>query len=48
MAHCFLRNLGSSINYTATIDMGDGMDRNVSVNPLMNAWTFVYMPYCDG
>jgi len=40
--------LGTSINWTATVDMGDGMSRDASTNPLMKDWTFVYLPYCDG
>ena len=28
--------------------MGDLLDRDPARNPLANAWTMVYMPYCDG
>jgi len=40
--------LGSSVNWTKTVDMGDGCSRDSNANPLMKDWTFVYLPYCDG
>jgi hypothetical protein len=31
--------LGSSVNWTSTVDMSDAMSRDAGDNPLMNAWT---------
>jgi len=40
--------LGSSASWTDTVNMGDSFAREPNQNPLMNTWTFVYLPYCDG
>ena len=51
MAECQQRaatDLGSSKNWPASQDTGDAMSRDAAANPLMSAWTFVYLPYCDG
>ena len=44
---------GSSASYEEQLDLSGVQtrvffSRNVSLNPLMNDWTFVYLPYCDG
>jgi len=40
--------LGSSSTWGATQDMGADMSRDPTVNALMNNFTYVYLPYCDG
>lgn len=40
--------LGSSTSWGPNVSMADGMSREPTANPLMNNWTFVYLPYCDG
>ena len=41
-------SLGSSLSWPQQQVMGDAMDTDPAVNPLMHNWTAVYMPYCDG
>ena len=41
-------SLGSSTTWPQQQTMGDGMDTDPAVNPLMANWTKVYLPYCDG
>jgi hypothetical protein len=46
-------HLGSSVNYTASLDLMTMethvfFSRNATLNPLTADWTHVYLPYCDG
>lgn len=44
-----LTHLGSSVNYTATADLGGGyFSQDPAINPMMASWNTVYMKYCDG